>query len=139
MSGWLARLVTCIAALVLAAVGAGLLVQRCQLADERAAREMCEQRAEQLGEQAGAAEAQLAAYRAQVEEQNQQVEVLRAKAEALQERAESAGQRIVETRIEYRDRVRRVLAAPVPSDCEAAVRWGAQQARAAAAAWRDGR
>jgi len=132
------RLVAGIALALAMLLAGGLILQRCQLADERAARAECEQRAEQLHEQAGVAEAQLAAYRAQVDEQNRQVRALRAEAEALQALARAAERRIGETRIEYRGRVRRVLVAPVPSDCEAAVRWGAQQARAAAKTWREG-
>ena len=138
MSAVGARLVGGIAIALALLLGVGMAFQRCQLAEERAARAACKQRAEQLHEQAGAAEARLAAYRAQVDEQNRQVRALRAEAEALQERARAAERRIGETRIEYRDRVRRVLVAPVPGDCEAAVRWGAQQARAVAKTWREG-
>jgi len=137
--GGLAAWIVAIAATALALLlGGGMALQRCQLAEAGATRAACEHQARQLESEAGATRAQLAAYRGQVDEQNRQVEALRAEAEALLERVETAERRIGETRIEYRDRVRRVLVTPVPSDCEAAVRWGAQQARAAAQVWREG-
>ena len=134
-----ARLLAVVALSVSVILGAGAVLQRCQLGEERSARATCQQRAQQLKQETGAAQAQLATYRAAVKEQNRQVELLRAETEELQERAEAAEQRICETRVEYRDRVRQVLMAPVPSDCEAAVRWAAQQAPAAARNWREGR
>ena len=134
-----ARVALAITSVLALLLGCGLLFQRCQLTEERAARGTCEQHAEQLEQQGGAAQAQLATYRAAVDEQNRQVELLRAETEEQQARAEAAERRIGETRIEYRERVQRVLVAPVPTDCDAAVRWGAQQAREAAKAWREGR
>ena len=134
-----ARLGAIVAVALILLLGCCLVFQRCQLADERSRRTTCEQHAEQLEQQSGASQAQLAAYRSTVDEQNRQVELLRAETEEQQARAEVAEQRICQTRIEYRDRVQRVMVAPVPADCEAAVRWGAQQAREAAKAWREGR
>jgi len=140
ISGYLTARIGALAALVLSILLAGGLVfERCRLAEERAARATCERHAEQLQQQAGAAQAQLAGYHVSVEEQNRQVEQLRAETEKQQARAEAAERRIGETRVEYRERVRRVLVAPVPTGCEDAVRWGAQQARDAARAWREGR
>jgi len=140
VSGSLIARVGAIAAAVLALLlGFGLVLQRCQLTEERAARASCEAHAEQLEQQTGAAQAQLAAFRSTVEEQNRQVELLRVETEEQQARAEAAEQRIGETRIEYRERVLRILVAPVPTDCEAAVRWGAQRGREVAKAWREGR
>ncbi|MDY0063216.1 MAG: hypothetical protein RBU45_25645 [Myxococcota bacterium] len=133
-----ARSGTIVAVALACLLGCGLVFQRCQLADERSRRSTCEQHAEQLEQQAGAAQAQLASYHATVDEQNRQVELLRAETEKQQARVEAAERRIGETRVEYRERVRRVLMAPVPTACEAAVRWGAQQAREAAKAWRTG-
>ncbi len=140
IAGYCTARVGAIAAVVLALLlGCSLVFQRCQLADERSRRSTCERHAEQLEQQTGAAQAQLATYRSTVDEQNRQVELLRAETEEQQARAEMAEQRICQTRIEYRDRVQRVMVAQVPTDCEAAVRWGAQQAREAAQAWRAGR
>jgi len=134
-----ARVGAVLAALLAALLACGLAVQRCQLIEAREARTSCEARAEQLAQQAGAVRMETEACRAAVEEQNRQVELLRVEADEQQARAEAAERRVGATRVEYRDRVRRILVAPVPSDCEAAVRWGAQQARAVAQAWREGR
>ena len=134
-----ARVGACAALVLALLLGCGLVFERCRLVEERAARTVCEQHAEQLQQQAGAAQAQLAAYRSTVDEQNRQVELLRAETEEQQARAEVAERRIGETRVAYRERVRRVLVAPVPTECEAAVRWAAEQAREAAKAWRAGR
>ena len=134
-----ARIGTVLAAVLAAVLACGLAVQRCQLVEAREARTSCEARAEQLAQQAGAVRAQNEACRAAVEEQNRQVELLRAETDEQQARAEAAERRIGVTRVEYRERVRRVLVAPMPTGCEDAVRWGAQQAREAARAWREGR
>lgn len=140
ISGYLTARVGAVAAAALAfLLGCGLAFERCRLTEERAARVACEQHAEELQQQAGAAQAQLAGYRASVEEQNRQVELLRAETEEQQARAGVAERRIGETRVEYREKIRRILVAPVPGECEGAVRWGAQQAREAAKAWRAGR
>lgn len=130
------RVATAIAVLSVLAGGAATAVSRFQLAQEREARARCSRRLEGLRELQGAASAELAGYRAAIDEQNRQLAHLKAESEALTQRATVAEQQAREVRVVYRDRVRRVLVAPVPTKCEEATRWAADQARESVQLWR---
>jgi hypothetical protein len=92
----------------------------------------------QLQQELGAAAVSVSNLQLGVEEQNRGVELLRRETELQQERAEVAEARAQRVKVVYQDRIVKVQQAAVPSDCEGAVRWGAEQAAAAAAEWRKG-
>jgi hypothetical protein len=91
-----------------------------------------------LQRELGAASVTIGDLQMAVEEQNRWVERFRQETELQQERAEVAEARAQRVKVEWRERVVKVMQAQVPSDCEGAIRWGVEQAAAAAAEWRKG-
>lgn len=130
------RIATGLAAGLALILGLSTLHLRCQLADQRAAGRECSARVAQLTREQGAADVELAVYQAALAEQSTRVAALAAEGVALRERAAEAESQTREVRVIYRERVREVMVAPVPTQCEEAVRWGADRAREAAQLWR---
>jgi len=114
----------------------GLVLQRCRIETLQTERRDCLARVESLQRGAGAADVELAEHRIALAEQSAQVAVLSAESSALRSRAAAAEAGAREVQVVYRDRVREVLIAPVPTQCEEAARWGADQARQAVQLWR---
>lgn len=87
--------------------------------------------------QRDAARAEAVQSRAEIEKQNEAISAWRVAADIQQRLAEDAGQRAAQVRTVTQTRVQRVLAAPVPPECPAAMRWGAERAAEITARWRD--
>jgi len=110
----------------------------CGKADVESERDSLQVKVGQLQKELGAATVSIGNLQKGVEEQNRGVELFRQETELQQERAEVAEARAQRVKVVYQDRIVKVQQAAVPSDCEGAVRWGAEQAAAAAAEWRKG-
>lgn len=87
------------------------------------------------GGQRDAARAEVARLRADTVRQNEAIAVWQAAAEQQQTLASQAQQRAAQIRVVTQTHIQRVLTAPVPSECPAAIRWGAEQAQHMVAEW----
>lgn len=72
---------------------------------------------------------------AAIAKQNTAVAALQAASKAQAERVATAAQEAAQARRDAEARVRRIMAQPVPQECAAAVRWGAEQAAVLAEGW----
>lgn len=70
-----------------------------------------------------------------IEDQNAAIAALQAASEAQAQKVAVAAQEAAQARRDADARVRRTLAAVVPQECTAAVRWGAEQAVELAEGW----
>lgn len=74
---------------------------------------------------------------ADIEAQNQAVAELKAKAEEQRKTIEAAAMQAAKLRRESDARVRAIMAANVPADCDGAVAWGAGRLKELAGRWEN--
>lgn len=120
-------------------LGMGWLFLECELTEAKKEIAACHARAEAQGTDLGAAQAKEEQLRSDLNVQTLQVEEWLLEAERQAERAQQAEFRSQQIRVITQTKIERILVAPVPADCEGAVRWGAGEAARIGGEWSAGR